>query len=80
MSASAQRASWVIKENCRNMKSQTNKFPCLLLLIAGTAVFLLSGAGIARILGWNPIAPGGTGEILSRDSLSAIKVRAQNAA
>jgi hypothetical protein len=57
------------------MKSQTNKFPCLLLLIAGTAVYLLSSAGIARILGWNPIASGGAGDILSPDKLSAIKVR-----
>lgn len=57
------------------MKSQTNKFPYLLLLIAGTAVFLFSSAGIARILGWNPIASGGAGDILSPDELSAIKVR-----
>jgi len=56
------------------MKSQTNKFPCLLLLIAGTAVFL-SSAGIARILNRNPIASGRTGEILSPDKLPAIKVR-----
>ena len=54
------------------MKSQTNKFPCLLLLIAGSAVFLFSSAGIARILGWNPIASGGAGDILSPDELSAI--------
>jgi len=57
------------------MKSQTNKFPCLLLLIAGSAVFLFSSAGIARILSWNPIASGGAGDILSPDGLSAIKVR-----
>jgi hypothetical protein len=57
------------------MKSQTDKFPCLLLLIAGTAVFLFSSARIARILGWNPIASGVAGDILSPDELSAIKVR-----
>ena len=57
------------------MKSQTNTFPCLLLLIAGTAVFLFSSAGIARILSWNQIASGGAGDILSPDELSAIKVR-----
>lgn len=59
------------------MKSQTNKFPCLLLSIAGTAVFLFSSARIARILGWNPITSitsGGAGDILSSEELSAIKV------
>ena len=54
------------------MKSQTNTFPCLLLLIAGTAVFLFSSAGIARIMGWNQIASGGAGDIISPDELSAI--------
>jgi hypothetical protein len=55
------------------MKSQTNKFPCLLLLIAGTVLFLLSSTGIARILGWSPIASGGAGDILAPDVLSAVK-------
>jgi hypothetical protein len=57
------------------MKSPTNKFPCFLLLIAGTAEFLFSSAGIARILGWSPIASVEAGDILSPDELSAIKVR-----
>ncbi|MDO8264141.1 MAG: hypothetical protein Q7T21_13100 [Gallionella sp.] len=54
------------------MKSQTNKFPSLLLLIAGTAVFLFSSPGISRIQGWNPAASGGAGNILPPDELSAI--------
>ena len=54
------------------MKLQTNRFPCLLLLIAGTAVFLFSSAGIMRILGWNLIAFGGAGRIFLPDELSEI--------
>jgi len=57
------------------MKSPTNKFPCSLLLIASTAEFLFSSAGIARILGWSPIASVWAGGILSPDELAAIKVR-----
>lgn len=57
------------------MKLRTNKFSCLQLLIAGIAVFLLSGAGFPHILSYNPISSGGVGNILSPDKLSAIKLR-----
>lgn len=75
MSATAQRAFWASKKIAITMKSLTNKSPCLQLLIAGTAASLLSGAGIARIPGCNPVASGGVGNIFSTVELSAIKLR-----
>lgn len=74
MSASEQSAS-LMRGKITGMKSQAKKFPSLLLLTAGTAVFLFSSAGIARIPACNPAASGGAGDILSPDELSPVKVR-----
>lgn len=57
------------------MKSLFKKHQNFLLLIASFAVSLYSSAGIARILGLNPIASGRDDHMLSTDELSAIKAR-----
>lgn len=57
------------------MKTLINKFPCLLLLITGSAVFLLSSAWIPRIHGRNPITSVVAGNLLSPDEFEALKAR-----
>lgn len=57
------------------MKNKPKRIPYLPLSIAGLAVILFSGAGIAHIAGWNPISSGGTGSVLVLDGLPAVKVK-----
>ena len=56
------------------MKSLIKKSP-FLLLAACSAVSFYVNAGIARILGWNLITSGKTGNFLSLDEQSAVKAR-----
>ena len=61
------------------MKNKFKSYPHLPLLIAGIAVILFSSAGIAHIVGWNPIPGGyaGNAPVLVADSFSLVKVRCE---
>jgi outer membrane lipoprotein SlyB len=61
------------------MKNKFNSYPHLPRLIAGIAVILFNSAGIAHIVGWNPILGGDAGNALQSgaDSFSAVKVRCE---
>lgn len=60
------------------METQVNKFPNPLMWIAGIAVILFCGAGIAAIMGWIPTSIGHPAEVaepasLERPNASAAK-------
>lgn len=57
------------------MKNKHKRFPHLPLLIAGAAVILSSGVGIAHIVGGSPIASDDAVHALAPDGLPSVKAR-----